>query len=85
VVFVAPGSPDRWIRVPLAQQRRQSASGAAVSADLAAMAAGDGVVKDEPLDPKSLPEGEPDIEIEGLIIPAVKELHTKYIEDFRRK
>jgi phosphopantothenate-cysteine ligase len=43
------------------------------------------VEKDEPLDPKTLPEGEPDIEIEGLIIPAVKELHGKYIEAYRKK
>jgi phosphopantothenate---cysteine ligase (ATP) len=43
------------------------------------------VEKDEPLDPKSLPEGEPEIEIEGLIIPAVKELHAKYIEAYKKR
>jgi len=52
--------------------------------DAAAVAA-DEVIKDEPLDPSSLPEGEPDIEIEGLIIPAVKDLHTKYIEAYNNK
>ena len=41
--------------------------------------------KDEPLDPKSLPEGEPEIEIESLIIPAVKELHGEYVESFDRE
>lgn len=41
--------------------------------------------KDEPLDPKSLPEGEPEIEIESLIIPAVKELHSEYIDTFERE
>ncbi|KAK0633297.1 phosphopantothenate-cysteine ligase-like protein [Immersiella caudata] len=82
VVFVAPGSPDRWIRIP-AIPRRRSSVGISTGADAAAVA-GD-VEKDEPLDPKSLPEGEPEIEIEGLIIPAVKELHTKYIEAYRKK
>ncbi|KAK0729798.1 DNA/pantothenate metabolism flavoprotein [Lasiosphaeris hirsuta] len=71
VVFVAPGSPDRWIRVPTPQQRRMSSS------------AGAGF--DQPLDPKSLPEGEPEVEIEGLIIPAVGDLHTKYIEAFEAR
>lgn len=52
---------------------------------------GDGVApteeieKDEPLDPKSLPEGDPDVEIESLIIPAVQELHTKYIRSVEGK
>lgn len=41
--------------------------------------------KDEPLDPKSLPEGEPEIEIESLIIPAVKELHSEYVDTFERE
>lgn len=43
------------------------------------------IEKDEPLDPKSLPEGEPEIEIESLIIPAVKELHSEYIDTFERE
>jgi phosphopantothenate-cysteine ligase len=40
---------------------------------------------DEPLDPKSLPDGEPEVEIESLIIPAVQELHSKYIHTFEEK
>lgn len=55
----------------------------ALSINTAAIA--DEVEKDEPLDPKSLPEGDPDIEIESLIIPAVKDLHTKYLEEFERR
>ena len=62
VVFVAPGHPDRWIRVPAV-----------------------GGPKDEPVDPKNLPEGDPDVEIEGLIIPAVKDLHTEYLDDFEQR
>lgn len=41
--------------------------------------------KDEPMDPKSLPEGEPEVEIESLIIPAVQDLHTKYIQSIEEK
>jgi phosphopantothenate---cysteine ligase (ATP) len=43
------------------------------------------VADDEPLDPKSLPEGDPDVEIEGLIIPAVEDLHTEYIKVYEEK
>ncbi|KAK4453546.1 hypothetical protein QBC34DRAFT_291999 [Podospora aff. communis PSN243] len=82
VVFVAPGSPDRWIRIPTIPRTRSSV-GISTAADAAAV--GGDVEKDEPLDPKSLPEGEPEIEIEGLIIPAVKELHAKYIEAKKRE
>ncbi|KAI1778902.1 DNA/pantothenate metabolism flavoprotein [Hypoxylon cercidicola] len=36
--------------------------------------------ENQPLDPDTLPEGEPEIEIESLIIPAVEALHAKHIE-----
>ncbi|KAL2269493.1 hypothetical protein VTJ83DRAFT_1677 [Remersonia thermophila] len=68
VVFVSPGNPDRWIRVPF---RKAGAEGDGKAVE---------VEKDEPLDPKSLPEGEPEVEIESLIIPAVQDLHSKYIQ-----
>jgi len=42
-------------------------------------------VKDKPVDPKSLPEGEPEMEIESLIIPAVQDLHSRYIQTFEEK
>ena len=32
-----------------------------------------------PLAPFDLPDGEPEMEIESLIIPAVEELHTSHI------
>ncbi|KAI1760735.1 DFP-domain-containing protein [Hypoxylon sp. FL1150] len=64
VVFVAPGRDDRWIRIP----RKKAAAGA------------EEVPLNQPLDPDTLPEGEPEMEIEGLIIPAVEELHAKHIE-----
>jgi len=43
------------------------------------------VEKAEPVDPKSLPEGDPEVEIESLIIPAVQDLHSKYIQTIERK
>lgn len=39
------------------------------------------VAADQPLDPALLPEGDPDVEIESLIIPALEELHTEHISD----
>ncbi|KAL2128869.1 hypothetical protein VTI74DRAFT_8556 [Chaetomium olivicolor] len=73
VVFVSPGNPDRWIRVPF---RKDGAGSNALPAD---------TEKDEPLDPKSLPDGDPEVEIESLIIPAVQDLHTKYIRSIEEK
>lgn len=77
VVFVAPNRKDRWIRVPMHRRVGSSSSNPQPIAET--------TQKDEPLDPKSLPEGEPEIEIESLIIPAVKELHTEYVETFERE
>lgn len=78
VVFVSPGRKDVWVRVPH-ERRTKSVSG---KEDLVGKAEGKYAREegDRPLDPKSLPDGEPEVEIEGLIIPAVKELHTEHME-----
>ncbi|KAL3297621.1 DNA/pantothenate metabolism flavoprotein [Colletotrichum asianum] len=68
VVFVAPGQRDRWVRVPSAQQGPRDSTPA----------------EDKPLDPAALPEGDPEVEIESLIIPAVQELHSKHIQSLRK-
>ncbi|KAF7959397.1 hypothetical protein EAE96_001017 [Botrytis aclada] len=75
VVFVAPGSKDQWIRVPRSKRKR-TISGVE---DLVGAAARGGEIGDEPLDPNELPDGEPELEIESLIIPAVEALHTSHI------
>ncbi|KAK6604290.1 DNA pantothenate metabolism flavoprotein [Botrytis cinerea] len=75
VVFVAPGSKDQWIRVPRSKRKR-TISGVQ---DLVGAAARGGEIDDEPLDPNELPDGEPELEIESLIIPAVEALHTSHI------
>ncbi|KAK1783767.1 DNA/pantothenate metabolism flavoprotein [Copromyces sp. CBS 386.78] len=75
VVFVAPNRKDKWIRVPM--HRRVGSASSSIPPTQ--------IEKDEPLDPKSLPEGEPEIEIESLIIPAVKELHSEYVDTFGRE
>ncbi|CAI0654863.1 unnamed protein product, partial [Colletotrichum noveboracense] len=68
VVFVAPGQRDRWVRVPSAQQGPRDSMPA----------------EDKPLDPAVLPEGDPEVEIESLIIPAVQELHSKHIQSLQK-
>ncbi|KAF3765071.1 DFP-domain-containing protein [Cryphonectria parasitica EP155] len=65
VVFVAPGRPDKWIRTP----------GIETKQDLHPPP------EDKPLDPALLPEGDPDVELESLIIPALEELHTAHIQE----
>ena len=74
VVFVAPGQEHQWIRVPR-NRRKKSISGIA---DMVGMA-GNGSEANKPLDLKDLPDGDPEMEIESLIIPAVEELHSSHI------
>lgn len=73
MVFVAPNRPDKWIRVPgvfsRAGHKRTNSE----------------TEKDKPLDPDTLPEGEPEVEIESLIIPALEEVHSSHIEEARGK
>jgi phosphopantothenate-cysteine ligase len=81
VVFVSKGNKDQWIRVP--RHRRQKSLGG--NEKLVGVAAVGGEIGEKPLDPKDLPEGEPEIEIESLIIPAVEELHTSHVKNFKKK
>jgi phosphopantothenate-cysteine ligase len=80
VVFVTPGKPDKWIRVPR-RQRKRTVGG---NENLVGVAARE-QIQEKPSDPNDLPEGEPSIEIESLIIPAVEELHTSYINNAAAK
>ncbi|KAH8819071.1 DNA/pantothenate metabolism flavoprotein [Xylogone sp. PMI_703] len=80
VVFVAPGRPNKWIRVPRHRRRKtlggdESLVGAARKND-----GSSAVDLSEPIDPLHPPEGEPEMEIESLIIPALQELHTEHIK-----
>lgn len=77
VVFVTPGQEDQWIRVPR-NRRKMTLSGIEGMVGLAAKR---GQVGEKPLDSFDLPEGEPDMEIESLIIPTVEELHTRHIKN----
>lgn len=77
VVFVAPGQHDKWIRVPRSR-RKKTISGVE---NLVGVAASGGEIGEKPLDPSELPEGEPEMEIESLIIPAVEEMHTSHIRN----
>jgi len=81
VVFVAPGQKDRWIRVPR-HRRKKTISGIE---HMVGVAASGGEEGDRPSDVNDLPEGEPEMEIESLIIPAVEVLHTSHIESFVKK
>ncbi|KAI1803720.1 DFP-domain-containing protein [Daldinia bambusicola] len=77
VVFVSPGREDAWIRVPFNRRKKTASSGGGGVADEGKTGESGG--NNKPLDPATLPEGEPEIEIESLIIPAVEELHSKHI------
>lgn len=84
VVFVSPGRVDQWIRVPIARRKKTlSGSGAEDLIGVAERESGGKAAQEtasnEPMDPATLPEGEPEMEIESLIIPAVQELHDKHV------
>lgn len=66
-----PHVREKWIRVP-AHRRKKTISGIE---GLVGMAGG----KEGPSDPADLPSGEPEMEIESLIIPAVEEMHSRHI------
>ncbi|KAI1820069.1 DNA/pantothenate metabolism flavoprotein [Xylaria intraflava] len=92
VVFVSPGREDQWIRVPIAR-RKKTLSGSGAE-DLIGVAeregGGSGKMSEEdtsnqPMDPASLPEGEPEMEIESLIIPAVEALHDDHVRSVMAK
>ncbi|KAI2622069.1 DNA/pantothenate metabolism flavoprotein [Xylaria nigripes] len=92
VVFVSPGHEDQWIRVPIAR-RKKTLSGSGAE-DLIGVAeregGGSSKVLDEdalnqPMDPANLPEGEPEMEIESLIIPAVEALHDEHVRSVMAK
>lgn len=84
VVFVAPGRPDKWIRIPttLAAKSGHKRSLSEMEERKTVVEA---VQEDRPMDPSSLPEGDPDVEIESLIIPALEEVHTSHIQEARVK
>lgn len=80
---MAPGRPDKWIRIPgvadtkAGHKRSRSEMEGGKEPPVAD--------EDRPLDPALLPEGDPDVEIESLIIPALKDLHTAHVQEARSK
>lgn len=81
VVFVAPGQADQWIRVPR-HRRKKTISGVE---DMVGVAAHGGELDENPIDPIDLPDEEPEMDIESLIIPAVRQLHTSHIHNIAGK
>ena len=75
VVFVAPDQPDGWVRVPSGRRKKSisGVEGLVGAADKAWDAT-------QPVDPQTMALGDPEVEIEGLIISALKDLHTKHID-----
>ncbi|KAF1974333.1 DFP-domain-containing protein [Bimuria novae-zelandiae CBS 107.79] len=87
VVFVSKmeGFSEKWIRVP-ANRRTKSFSGVPSlvgSADLSAKEAASEPSQSLLETEHAVPKGEPAVEIESLIIPAIEAMHTKYIEQTR--
>jgi phosphopantothenate-cysteine ligase len=80
VVFVSNG-PDKWIRMPVHRRKKT------ISGNESLVGAADRSIptdENKPLDPATLPTTEPEMEIESLIVPAVKELHTAHMQSYKK-
>ena len=84
VVFVSKMEGEKWIRVP-ANRRTKSFSGVPSLVGSADLSATEKEAQEAHLQSlleteHAVPKGEPAVEIESLIIPAIEQMHTKYIE-----
>ncbi|KAI9781200.1 MAG: hypothetical protein M1816_002460 [Peltula sp. TS41687] len=85
VVFVVPGQPERWIRVPR-HRRTKSVSGNERLVGLAAARSRKIGGSNVPVDDieeelgASLEEEGPELEIESLIVPEIAKMHTKMMQ-----
>ena len=93
VVFVSKMDGEKWIRVP-ANRRTKSFSGVPSLVGSADPSANEPPSEpSEPSEPSqslletehAVPKGEPAVEIESLIIPAIEAMHTKYIEQTHQR
>lgn len=90
VVFVSALDGEKWIRVPRSR-RTKSFTGVPElvgSADLSAKKEGE--EKGEQVEvgkggPQGSSQGEPAVEIESVIIPAIQQMHTKLIEQAKKR
>ncbi|KAJ4357567.1 Phosphopantothenate--cysteine ligase cab2 [Didymosphaeria variabile] len=87
VVFVSRLEGEKWIRVP---EHRRTKSFSGVPSLVGSADASARQDQSEPsqslLETQSeVPKGEPVVEIESLIIPAIEAMHTKYIEQTQER
>ncbi|KAF2691692.1 phosphopantothenate-cysteine ligase-like protein [Lentithecium fluviatile CBS 122367] len=84
VVFVSTWEAEKWIRVPQ-HRRTKSFSGVLSlvgSADMSRKAdEADKALRND----HTVPQGQPAVEIESLIIPEIEEMHTRYIKETEEK
>ncbi|CBX94894.1 hypothetical protein IAQ61_009556 [Plenodomus lingam] len=79
VVFVSALEGEKWIRVPRTR-RTKSFSGLPSLVGAADAARKDEIEADESIaTEQGVPQGEPAVEIESLIIPEIESMHTKLI------
>jgi phosphopantothenate-cysteine ligase len=84
VVFVSVLDGEKWIRVPTSR-RTKSLSGMPSLVGLADPLTKDVQASESIATEKGLPQGEPSLEIEYLIIPEIEKMHTKLIDKAQAK
>lgn len=81
VVFVSTMEGEKWIRVPRSRRTKSFSGVQALVGSADQMANKDDFEADESVSMAGgVPHGEPALEIESIIIPEIKVMHTKLIE-----
>lgn len=86
VVFVSISEGEKWIRVPRSRRTKSFSGVQSLVGSADQMSKNDNLEADESLSPEGgVPQGEPALEIESVIIPEIQVMHTKLIDQARTK
>lgn len=86
VVFVSVLDGEKWIRVPSSRRTKSFSGVQSLVGSADQLAKTDAVEADRSVsDQGGVPQGEPAMEIESLIIPEIEVMHTRLIEQARTR
>lgn len=78
VVFVSPGTDEKWIRVPWHKRGMNGSDTTADARGAPGISSGDRPIPEQP-------QHDPDIEIESLIVPEVIEMHRNFVRASQKR
>jgi phosphopantothenate-cysteine ligase len=80
VVFVSVLDGERWIRVPSSRRTKSFSGVQSLVGSADPLTKSDVIEADKSVSDQGVPQGEPAVEIESLIIPEIEIMHTRLIE-----